>query len=317
MRLTLSMLLATVVPTLALAQPTVLPLHEPINPAVVARSALQHLPIERAAPGWRLALTSEYGSAVEQNLNWPDAYLYDAELLRVQATLRRDLGTRGFVRLQAGVTGAYAGFADAFFEEYHQLIQWTMPERDTRPRNVYGSRLLLRDAALDRRGEGHALLPADVRATVGLRVAEGQQTALTLTLPTAPGGSVYARGVPALAVLHTAQTSAGRVRLEGSVGLGYAPVTGELRDVQRTLLTSAAGGLRLQLAARHALYGALFHHSAPYRGTGFPELDDAELSADFGYVWTSRSGRQWRLGLTEDVRRRDPGIDLVVKLAVE
>jgi hypothetical protein len=295
----------------------VLPAHEPLNPAVVARSGLYLQAIEAPAPNWRLAVSAEYGSVVERNLRWPDAYLYDAELLRVQLTARRDVGRRGFVRLQAGATGAYDGFADALFERYHQLIRWVMPERDTRPRNEYAARLLLTRHQVNRRGEGHALLPTDVRATVGVRLGAWQQSSLAVTLPTAPGASPFARRVPTVSVLHSARAGGERLAVEASAGLGYSPTQGELAAVQRTLFPMVAGGVRLGIARHHSVYGALFHHGAAYRGTGFPELDRAEYSVDFGYVWAPSEGRRWRLGLTEDVRRRDPGVDLVLKVSVE
>ncbi len=293
------------------------PLHEPLNPAVVARSGLQHLPVEPRTPRWSFATMVEYGSVVERNLVWPDLYLYDAELLRAQVVARRDLGDRAFVRLQGGVTGAYDGFADAFFEGYHQLIQWVMPERDTRPRNRYGARLTLSDPDVDLRAERHVLLPTDVRATVGVRLGGAQQTALSVTAPVAPSRSVFARRVPSVSVTHTARATLPRLTLEGSLGAGYTPRTGPLADVQRTVTTMATAGAGIALARNHSLYATLFYHSAPYDGTGFLELDDYEVSADFGYAWRSPSGRVWRLGLTEDTRRRDPGIDLVVKMSVE
>ena len=293
------------------------PAHEPLNPAIVARSGLLHLPLEAPAPRWTFSSTAEYGSVVERNLTWPDLYLYDAELLRVQVAARRDVGERGFVRLQAGVTGAYDGFADAFCEDYPQLIQWVMPERDTRPRNAYGARLLLTERAIDVESERHALLPADLRATIGMRLGGAHQTAVSLTVPVAPARSVFARRVPSVSAMHTARASGRAFTVEGSVGVGYTPRTGELSNVQRTVFTMAAAGASVALARDHSLYATLFHHGAAYRGTNFPELDGTELSADFGYAWRSRSGRVWRIGLTEDLRRRDPGIDLVVKVGVE
>jgi hypothetical protein len=76
-------------------------------------------------------------------------------------------------------------------------------------------------------------------------------------------------------------------------------------------------GAWLRVHGNHAVHVAVFHHGAPNRGTGFPELDDPEVSVDFGYEWRRPGGRRWRLALTEDTRRRDPGIDLAVRLSVE
>ena len=90
---------------------------------------------------------------------------------------------------------------------------------------------------------------------------------------------------------------------------------GRTRTYQE-IAAAAGGSARSVGGASGPLYGTLFHHRAPYRGTGFPELDRAELSADFGWLWYAPSGRVWRVGLTEDIQRRDPGIDLVLKVSV-
>lgn len=315
----LAVALALAVPPLAGAQaPTVIPAHEPLNPAVVARSGLQLLPIVPRAPELALGFGVEYGSAVERNLNWPDSYLLDAELLRLRVALARDVGRHGFVRLDGGLTGSYAGFADRFFERYHALIDFTMEERDARPRNRYADRLSLAARGVRRERAPRGLAPSDLRLTAGVRGGERWQTALAVTLPTAPQASPFARGTATVGVLQALRVPAGeRVVLEATGGVGYSPRHGELRDVQRTLLHAAGASAHLRVWGAHAVYGTLFHHSAPYRGTGFPELDAAELSADFGYQWYSRSGRVWRVGLTEDIQRRDPGIDLVLKVSVE
>jgi len=292
--------------------------YEPLNPTMVARSGLFVPDALAPGGGWRFGASAEYGSVVERNLAFPDYYLLDAELLRVQLRVRRGVGTRAVVELQGGVAGATAGFADAVFERYHSLIQWVMEERDARPRNRYGDRLYLPRAGVDLRGRARAALPSDLRATVSVAHDVGAQSVLSVTLPTAPASSRYARGVPTVSFVESVYPRLGeRVSLTGSAGLGYAPRTGELRALQRPVFAMLSGGAVVRVARAHAVYGTMFYHSPAYQDTRFPELDEGELSVDFGYRWQSRGGRRWRVGLTEDTRRRDPGIDLIVKVSVE
>ena len=295
------------------------PRHEPLSPATVARSGVYAPSFpQRDARRWRVSADVEYGSAVERNLNWPDAYLLDAELARVQVRVRRELGARAFVEAQAGAQGAFAGVSDAFFEQYHDVIGWVMEERDTRPRNVYADRLLMRDLTIDRDAESAGMRATDVRLAAGRMHGADAQTIVTVTLPTAPGDAPLGRGVPTVGAMHARRVAIGeRAVVQGTAGIGWAPRGGALRSVQRTLTPMAAVGVRTRVVGAHGVYASLFVHDAPYHRTGFPELDDAEISLDFGYVWRSRAGREWRLGLTEDTRRRDPGIDLVLKIAVE
>lgn len=292
--------------------------YEALNPMMVARTGL-FVPA-RATPTseWRLAASVEYGSVVERNLAFPDHYLLDAELLRVQLRARRGLGRSATLELEGGVVGATAGFGDAFFERYHELIQWVMEERDARPHNAFGDRLYLVRARVDRTGEPRLVLPADLRATVSLAHDGGAQSVFSLTVPTTPSASRFSRGVATASFVEQLHARFGRrVTLTASGGLGWTPRTGELRALQRTFAGMASGGAVVRIADAHAAYATLLYHTAPYRETRFPELDLAEISVDFGYRWRSASGRQWRFGLSEDTRRRDPGIDLILKVSVE
>ena len=47
-----------------------------------------------------------------------------------------------------------------------------------------------------------------------------------------------------------------------------------------------------------------------------PPLDRRELSLDFGWILATRAGREWRLGLTEDLEPGGPGVDLVFRLGM-
>ncbi len=295
------------------------PRHEPLSPAVIARSGLYVPAFTAPAPGaWRVAAEVEYGSAIERNLNWPDAYLLDAELARVHLRARRDVGVRAFVEVQGGAQAAFAGVSDAFFERYHDVIGWVMEERDTRPRDEYADRLRIGRLGLVRDAAPYGVQPTDVRVAGGVRHGRGAQTVLGVTLPVARAEAPLGRGVATVSAIHARRAAiGGRTVVQGTAGLGWAPRRGELSSVQRTLLPMGALGVRVRVAGTHGAYASLFVHDAPYGGTGFAELDDAEISVDFGWVWRSRSGREWRIGLTEDTRRRDPGIDLVLKIGVE
>lgn len=300
-------------------EPATLPAYESLNPAIAARSGVYLQPLLPAAEGWRVGARLEYGSAIERNLNYPDRYLLDAELWRAQIGVRHDLlGDRAFVQLVGGLAGAQAGFADAFFEDYHRLIRWVMEERDARPRNVYGDELTLRALDVDERRAARSVAPTDLRLNLGVRHRGTSQTVLSLTAPTAPAASAFARGVPTVSLLHARETRPReRVTLEGTAGIGYAPRHGPLAPVQRQLLYAVSAGGRLRTTGTQALFARVYYHASPLRGTGFPELDGGELSADFGYVWRTSAGRTWRIGLTEDTRRRDAGIDLVLRVSVE
>jgi len=294
------------------------PRYEPLNPMVVARSGLFVPEAVTPVDGWRLGASIEYGSIVERNLAFPDFFLLDAELLRVQLRARRGLGRGAVVELEGGVSGATGGFADVFFEQYHALIQWVMEERDARPRNSYGDRLYLARAGVNRTGRAQLALPSDVRATLGVAHGPAAQTVLSVTLPTAPASSRFARHVPSVNVVESLRlTPSPRVTLTGSAGLGYTPRTGELRAVQRPVLALASAGAVVRVARSHAAYATFLYHSPSYQDTRFPELDLGEVTVDLGYRWRSASGRQWRVGITEDTRRRDPAIDLVLKVSVE
>ncbi|HEU4630069.1 MAG TPA: hypothetical protein VFS08_09980 [Gemmatimonadaceae bacterium] len=305
---------------LAAQPPAPLPVYESLNPAVAARSGVYLQPLVPVAPaGWQLGARLEYGSAIERALNFPDRYLLDAELWRVQVGARRDLrGGRAFVQVVGGLAGTQAGFADAFFEDYHRLIRWVMEERDARPRNAYGHEVSIRALGVDERRAARAVAPTDIRLNVGVRHTARSQTVLSLTAPTAPPSSAFARRVPTVSLLHArdAEPRDG-LTLEGTAGVGYAPRTGALAPLQRTLLYAVSAGGRLRTTGTQALFARLYYHVSPFRGTGFPELDVGELSVDFGYLWHTGAGRSWRVGLTEDTRRRDAGIDLVLRVSVE
>lgn len=266
--------------------------------------------------GARLAVAVEYGNAIDYEFadGMPGRYLLDAELMRTSVTWTRDLSPSAFVSLRGEVTGSYSGFADGFFVWYHGLIGFEQPEREARPRNTFGGELAIPDGptfTLEKR----ALALGDFRATIGLRHSLTQQTTLSLVLPTAVPRGDLGRGAPSAGVVHTLRVEPiSRVVFEGTLGAGVTPRQGVLADYQRVLSVSGSTGLRIRLWGGQSIYGYFFYHSPYYEGTRLPSLDAGELTGDFGWIMRDRKGREWRIGLSEDLAPGDAGIDLILKI---
>ena len=140
---------------------------------------------------------------------------------------------------------------------------------------------------------------------------------LSLTLPTSTAPAGYGRGVPAAGVVTTVHLPVARPLVyEGSLGLGATPAYGALAPFQRTTFLSASSGARWRFWGRQSLYANLIYHSPYYHDTTIPALDRRELSLDFGWILATRAGREWRLGLTEDLEPGGPAVDLVFRLGV-
>ena len=291
-----------------------LPLHQPLNPTSTTRSGLYAQPFRGFDPrhAWRAAVSFEYGNAIESDTHGTSSYLLDAEIMRTGLSLSRNLGTRGFLDLGVFATGTYAGFADGFFEWYHRLIRYRHPERAARPRNQFAYHFSLPDGTvIDRTPSGLAL--GDARATVGLRFGQSLQSAISLTLPTGTGG--LGRGVPSVSAVQTVhQELSSRVFYEGTFGLGLTPRHGDLAAWQRTRFASASTGFGFRLWGGQSVYGSFFWHSPYYHDTGLRSLDRHELTADFGWLARGRDGRDWHIGLTEDLGPGDAGIDLILSV---
>ena len=242
------------------------------------------------------------------------SYLLDAELLHLSLGIRRDLSPRVFVTGEVGAAGSYAGFADGFFEWYHDLIRFEMPERDARPKNSYAYRF-------DLPGTGVVVRPAsafalgDVRIGAGLRHSAAHQTLLSVTLPTATGPGGFGRGTLSASLIHTVHAAVlPTIGFEGTLGVGVTPTHGELAPVQRAAFFSVSSGIRWRVWGGQSLYGYLFYHSPYYRDTGLRTLDRRELTVDFGWIARQASGAEWRIGFTEDLAPGDQGIDLIMKI---
>jgi hypothetical protein len=295
-----------------------LPLHRSLNPIAASRSSLALQPYIAFSPSRnRLEVSIEYGNAIEYEVAAGGAplYLLDAELMRTSVAFTRDLGRRTFAIAQAEVVGSYAGFADGFFAWYHRLIDYRQPEREARPSNQFASQIVLAD--------GTTLVPeraplslGDLRGTLGFRHNEEQQTSLSFTLPTAGGPGHLGRGTVSVSAVHTLRKELVRdLVFEGTIGLGATPRHGVLSGYQRTLFMSGSTGIRLRLWGGQSVYGYFYAHSPYYERTGLPSLDRREVTGDFGWISRSADGREWRIGMSEDLEPGDAGIDLTLKVS--
>jgi hypothetical protein len=294
-----------------------LPAYAPINPVADSRTPLGFEPFRAPrSHRWSSDLALDYASIIEHNEGPRESYDLDAEVLRLRLRLARDLGRSAFVEADAALGGSFAGFLDGFLDWYHSLLGIRLKERDRRPRNAFLFRLQLPDGvARTRRPADHFL--GDVRLAAGMRFGRRLQTVASITLPTSTAPAGYGRGVVAAGVVTTARIPvASPLIYEGSVGLGVTPRHGDLAPYQRTTFLSASSGLRWRFWGRQSLYANLFYHSPYYHDTTAPSLDGQDLALDFGWILATRSGREWRLGLTEDPKPSGPGVDLVFRLGV-
>ncbi len=293
-----------------------LPAWAPVNPAAASRSGLMFQPYVDPAPGrWRTSVQVDYGSAIEYNLPSAEpSWLLDAEVMRIGVGVVRDLGPRTFALAELPLLGAYDGFLDGFLEWYHDLFGIAMPERDARPRNTFAYELTTPSGAgtiRDRSG----LFLGDLRLGLGYRYNSVLQTVGSVTLPTSIGPDGYGRGTVSVNAVTTLRTPfSSRFTYEGSLGVGFTPSDGALADVQRELFLSATSGVRFRFWGRQSLFANLLYHSPYYEDVMLPALDQRELSLDFGWILATSGGREWRIGMVEDLEPSGPGIDLVFRL---
>jgi hypothetical protein len=294
-----------------------LPPYSPINPVAASRSGLGFEPYRLPHPGrWSTALALDYASIIERAHLPGAAYDLDAEVMRLRFRAARDLGRRAFVQVDATAGGSYDGFLDGFLNWYHRLLGITLEEREARPENEFLYRIELPDGEILRRRKS-AFFLGDTRIALGARYAPFLQTVAALTLPTSTAPRGYGLGVPAAGIITTAHVPIARPLIyEGSLGLGYTPAHGDLTAYQHTTFVSASSGARWRFWGRQWLYGNLFYHSPYYHDTKIPSLDRRELSFDFGWMLRTRSGPEWRIGLTEDLEPGGPAVDLVVRVGI-
>jgi hypothetical protein len=290
-----------------------LPLIHSINPVAEARSGLYFQPLLPPAPRWRFAAAVDYASLVELNLGLTaadTAYLLDAEVYRVNLSGAHDLGNRTFVLAELSVGGATAGALDGFLNWYHGLFGIVYPERQARGLNRFGYRYEFPSGRTVRFAPRSGYL-GDARLGFGVRHGTRGQTVLSVTLPTATGGDGYARGVPSVSLLNTLRIPlAPRLVYEGSLNLGYTPRHGVLSGVERRTFVLVTSGIRWRTVGRLWSFGNLYFHSPYYEsGAQAGQLDRCEFTIDFGWIIRSRSGREFRFGMAEDLQPGGPAVD--------
>jgi hypothetical protein len=303
----------------AAQQPLDLPFYAPINPLAASRSGLGFEPYHPAdAHRWHFGLALDYANMIESESRPGAGVLLDAEVMRLNPSIRRDLDPRTFVLADVPLGGAYDGFLDGFLDWYHGLLGIRLPERDARPRNSFAYVVLLPDGRMMRR-ESSSLFLGDARLGLGRRFGSRVrgQSVLAVSLPTSTAPEGYGRGTVSVSLLNTVQYPLSRaLAFEGSVSGGVTPRHGDLLDYQRIVFVAASSGLRFRFWGRQSLYANLFYHSPYYHETTLPAMDHRELSLDFGWILATRSGREWRIGMTEDVEPSGPAVDIVFRFGV-
>jgi hypothetical protein len=307
--------LACLPPSAASAQG--LPPYAPVNAVADSRTALAFEPYRAPRPRrWSYGVSLDYASAIEYFIAPRANYVLDAELLRLRLRVARDLSPSAFVMADVAAQGSYAGFLDGFLDWYHNLLGITIEARELRPKNSFLYRLELPDGAVHTRGPSDLFL-GDVRLAAGIRRGSHFQAIASVTLPTSTGPEGYGRGVVGAALMATVHAPLSRPLIyEGSLGLGYTPAHGDLAAYQRTTFVSGSSGIRWRFWGRQSLYANLFLHSPYYHDTTIPSLDREDLALDFGWILATKSGREWRLGMTEDPEPSGPGVDLIFRLGV-
>ncbi len=291
-----------------------LPAFRPINPAVASRSPLGFAAWSDGSPHWTWSLGLDYASAIESDRAGSREYLLDAELLRVDFSAGHDIGRRYHLEASAALEGAYAGWMDGFFNWYHDLFGFSIPARDRRPRDAFAWTGQFPDgSSIDRQPVDLAL--GDARLSATRRHSDRLQSTLTATVPSHTGPDGYGRGTVGLALVNVARVPLGSGALwESSVGAGWSPGHGDLQAYQREWFGQVTTGLRFTLVGRLSAFGTFYYHTPVYEGTGFAELDRRQISLDFGWILRTKGGRQWRVGMTEDVSPTGPGIDAIFRL---
>jgi hypothetical protein len=290
-----------------------MPPYVAVNPVLTSRSGLYFQPYVDPEPVWRMQLLLDYASAIEYNDQPDGLFILDSELLRLDATVTRNIG-RSFVGASLSFNGAYGGFMDGALDWYHSVTGLRVGAREIRPRNEFAYRLELPgDSPIEREASSGFL--GDLRLFAGQRHTRHWQSAVALTLPTTTGPTGYGRGAASVSGITTVRAPIdGRLSFEGSAGLGITPRHGDLELLQRTVFGAASGGLRYRFWGRQALFINLFYQSASYQRSGVRSLDQHELTLDYGFLLKAKSGPEWFLGMTEDLEPKGPAIDLSFRI---
>ncbi len=308
---TLALALLFLAPSALAAQD--IPPYVPANPVLESRSALYAQPYLSPHQGWQLRVLTDYYNAVEvaeTDVPFRRQYVFDSEVLQADAWISRDLGRHFFAIADVPLRGGYDGFLDGFLNWYHRLFGLAVPARNQLPLDHFRWAFVLPDMNVDRPRPGTFL--GDVRGGAGWRTGRVELIA-TATLPTATTAvDGWARHVVGTSLAATAALIRNaRVALDASVSAGYTPTHGALAEYQQRSFASGLASLRWRFAGRQSAFFGVWSQSPSWHDTGFHTMDDAELSADFGFLLHVR--RTWpelQLGMTQDLAPRGPALDV-------
>jgi hypothetical protein len=290
-----------------------LPPYLAVNPVLTSRNGVYFQPYVDPAPRWQFRIVTDYASAVELSERPNARLVVDAEILRVDLGLFRNVGP-GFLGVSGSFTGAYDGFLDGFLDWYHDLFGLRVAARDILPKNRFDYQVTLPAVGTLSREKRDAFFN-DLRLIGGIRHSRHWQTSASVTLPTGSGPAGYDRGTASVNAVTTVRATIGsRWTYEGSFGLGFTPRHGDLEDYQLTFFQSASSGFRFRFWGRQAMFINGFYQSAGYESTGLRGLDQRELTLDYGFLLKARKGPEWFLGMSEDLEPRGPAIDLSFRI---
>jgi hypothetical protein len=290
-----------------------LPAHHQSNLMAVARSPLYFQPWVPAGEGSRLTVALDYANVYElTDGSYGGAYVQDLEVGTLRVTGRKELTPGLFLTADLPVSVAWEGGLDGFLGWWHDLLGIEIPERDYRPENDWAYGALLADGGSF--SNDPAAYLGDLQAGLGWRLTPHAQLLGTLTLPTTTREGYGRRVVTAGAMLTLWTDLDPRVRAEASAGIGFAPRSaGPMEGYQRTMFGSAGGGFRWRFYKQASVYGTFWVHSPYYEGTGFRTLDRNDVAFDFGWIFRTPGGAEWRFGMTEDPQPSGPGVDAIFK----
>jgi hypothetical protein len=308
--------LALLLPATAAGQGGGLPEWQAINPLATSRSGLYFQPYREPHKGFAFSLALDYASTAEVSLGRTKSdttELLDTELMRFTVGLRHDLGTSWYVAARIGVGGSYDGFMDGFLDWYHGLFGISFPERDKRPHNQFAYYIKPYPGfRKTRQVDGFYL--GDTRVSGGHRFSRNWQTEFSITLPTATAPEGYGTGVMTLGLMTDARYRlSGRWTYEGSVGVGYSPAHGDLAQWQNELTALVSSGIRWRFAGSSSLYTNFILQTPYYHDAFVHPMQEVDFDLDFGYILRSKGGREFRLGMTEDLYPPGPAIDLIFR----
>jgi hypothetical protein len=290
-----------------------LPVIHPSNLHALTRSPLYFQPSVPPTSRTRLTVAFDYANIYELSYGaLAGDYVQDLELSTFRLNATRDLSPTTFFTADLSLNTTWRGGLDGFLDWWHGLLGIEIPERELRPEHRFGHFIDLPN------GERFEASPAtylgDLRVGAGVRTGPRTQIIGTVTLPTATAEG-YGREVPSIGVTFTAREELHpRLMVEGTMGLGVTPRTeGALREYKKTAFGTVGGGFRWRFYRQASMFGTLWWHSAYYDETGIGALDQNDFTFDFGWIFRTPGGGEWRVGMSEDPSPSGPGVDAVFK----